>query len=91
MSTTRFKFIAEGGRYAVRDTTRPLPGYIGFVQKYERYYNLQRPFTVRGWTAILPSLDRLRSGRLGEPTIFTTRQKAAEALAAEADKPAEEQ
>ena len=66
----RFRFTSDGGRYVVRDSTRPLPGYIGTVQKHGA-----------GWQANT-SAGPIRSlGGRGDVQVYDTRAAAAEALA----------
>lgn len=85
-SPARFKYSSEGSGYVVRDTTRPIPGYVGIIEKYERRYivNLRRMFVVRGWIA-RPERSARPLGKTdtyGDPTVYRTRDEAAQALAA---------
>jgi hypothetical protein len=67
-----------GGYYV---QLRPRLEELGRIRKHERSYNLRRLIIIRGWIATTPDGETLgREQRHGEPTIYRTREEAAEAL-----------
>lgn len=78
--TSRFRYTVGWG-YDYRVQVRPSLDVIGHLQRYERHYNLARPFTIKGWIAHMPNGKAIgRASKEGEPTVFRTRDEAAKAL-----------